>query len=374
MRGHIRQYKDRWAAVIYLGKDAKGKEQRKWLYNKNKKELEKQMNDYIYKVEHGIIQINSMKDMTFSEWFYYYKDMRKTLKDLSEDTVGDYESIYNNYLQPLYNKKLSKIEVFDIQSIYKDVIEKKGTKRAEKVHSVLSVFIVNAYKQRLIEHNLMDFVDAPTSEKYVPHVIEDDEYIELIKQIKDTYLECLTVVCSGLGLRIGEALGIQKKKCIDFENNILHVNQQLKRKKGGPPVIVQKLKNDSSKRDIAMPPDVTNYLLSYIEKQEKNIKIYEEYTGEPYHDNDLLICKDNGDPKPHTTVQRNWRELFPDNKAKFRIHDLRHFNAILMLRNNVPDKVARDRLGHKDVQMTDRYQHTTRSIDAENAIKIILPK
>lgn len=95
-------------------------------------------------------------------------------------------------------------------------------------------------------------------------------------------------------------------------------------------------------------------------------------TGEKYNNNDMLICKDNGDFMPKTTIRRYWNTLQKNlNLTKhYRIHDLRHYNAILMLQNGVSDKIARDRLGHTTVQMTDRYQHTTKALDKTNADKI----
>lgn len=369
MRGHIRKYKDRWAAVIYLGKDSNGKEQRKWLYNKDKKELEKQMTEFIYKHEKGLTSKND--SITFKDWFYSYKEMRANLKNLSEDTLRDYDTIFNNYLLPLHDKKLVDIKVSDIQKIYNTVLKNKGPKRVKKVHQVLSVFITAAYKQQYIERNLMDFVEIPTVEKYTPTIVDDDQFKQVVEKIKGTYLEAVVILCAGLGLRLGEALGLQLKY-IDLENSIIYIRHQLKRKKGGQPILTDKLKTVPSRRDISIPPDVVNFLKDYIKNLENHKKMFKEYTGLDYNDNDMLICKDDGSFKPHTTVERNWRELFEDNKAPFRIHDLRHYNAILMLKNGVPDKVARDRLGHTTLQMTDRYQHTTREIDQENAKKIKL--
>lgn len=217
----------------------------------------------------------------------------------------------------------------------------------------------------------MDFVEIPTVEKYTPTIVDDDQFKQVVEKIKGTYLEAVVILCAGLGLRLGEALGLQLKY-IDLENSIIYIRYQLKRKKGGQPILTDKLKTGPSRRDISIPPDVVNFLKDYIKNLENHKKMFKEYTGLDYNDNDMLICKDDGSFKPHTTVERNWRELFEDNKAPFRIHDLRHYNAILMLKNGVPDKVARDRLGHTTLQMTDRYQHTTREIDQENAKKIKL--
>jgi integrase len=40
-----------------------------------------------------------------------------------------------------------------------------------------------------------------------------------------------------------------------------------------------------------------------------------------------------------------------------RFHDLRHFNATMMLKKGITDKEAAERLGHSDINMTKKYQH-----------------
>ncbi|MBB2181448.1 tyrosine-type recombinase/integrase [Lachnospiraceae bacterium MD1] len=54
-----------------------------------------------------------------------------------------------------------------------------------------------------------------------------------------------------------------------------------------------------------------------------------------------------------------------------RLHDLRHYNAIIMLRSGIPDKVAAERLGHTNVQtLREVYQHVLKDMD-EAAAKMI---
>jgi len=54
-----------------------------------------------------------------------------------------------------------------------------------------------------------------------------------------------------------------------------------------------------------------------------------------------------------------------------RFHDLRHFNAIIMLKYGVPDKVASGRLGHSQVQTTrEIYQHVLPDMDRQASIVI----
>lgn len=40
-----------------------------------------------------------------------------------------------------------------------------------------------------------------------------------------------------------------------------------------------------------------------------------------------------------------------------RFHDLRHFNATMMLRKGITDRESSARLGHSEENMTKKYQH-----------------
>ena len=52
------------------------------------------------------------------------------------------------------------------------------------------------------------------------------------------------------------------------------------------------------------------------------------------------------------------------NMPHIRLHDLRHFNATMMMNNGVPDKVAAERLGHSDTTMLHKiYQHVQVGMD-----------
>lgn len=54
-----------------------------------------------------------------------------------------------------------------------------------------------------------------------------------------------------------------------------------------------------------------------------------------------------------------------------RFHDLRHFNAVIMMRYGIPDKVAASRLGHSNTQtLRGVYQHVLVDMDEDAANKI----
>ncbi len=57
-------------------------------------------------------------------------------------------------------------------------------------------------------------------------------------------------------------------------------------------------------------------------------------------------------------LSARWRRLKQTAGVNFRFHDLRHFNASVMMEIGIPDKYAMTRLGHSTPDMTRRvYQH-----------------
>ena len=66
-----------------------------------------------------------------------------------------------------------------------------------------------------------------------------------------------------------------------------------------------------------------------------------------------------------------FREFLRHGLKRIRPHDLRHFNATMMLKNKISDKEAAARLGHSDPTITRKlYQHVLEEMDKENADKL----
>lgn len=72
------------------------------------------------------------------------------------------------------------------------------------------------------------------------------------------------------------------------------------------------------------------------------------------------------------TYSGHFKLLISKLKMPFiRLHDLRHYNAVIMMKYGVPDKVAASRLGHSQVQtLRNVYQHVLTDMDVSAAEKI----
>lgn len=119
-------------------------------------------------------------------------------------------------------------------------------------------------------------------------------------------------------------------------------------------------KTEKSNRLIVIPDSIINELKIHQERQKKSKSIM----GQTYNDNGRPI-------NPSNFTHQFARLLSKHGLPHIRFHDLRHTNATLMLKQNVPAKVASERLGHSTIGITlDLYSHVLREMQEEAAKKI----
>lgn len=85
---------------------------------------------------------------------------------------------------------------------------------------------------------------------------------------------------------------------------------------------------------------------------------------------DLIFLTVGGKPR-HRLYVRQWHKSVLRRKGLadgFRIHDLRHTHATLLLELGEHPKVVQERLGHKDISVTmDMYTHVTMTLQKQTA-------
>ena len=86
----------------------------------------------------------------------------------------------------------------------------------------------------------------------------------------------------------------------------------------------------------------------------------------------LIFVKENGDPYLPAYVTRRFNKVAKKiNLEEFRLHDLRHTHATLMLKAGVHPKIVQERLGHSSITQTlDTYSHVIPSMQKEAVKKL----
>lgn len=147
-------------------------------------------------------------------------------------------------------------------------------------------------------------------------------------------------------MRRGEATGLTWGD-IDFENNLIHVRQQVYYV--GHIQHVGELKTLESRRVLAMPPILRDVLLAERERR-----------GNPTA-NEFLYLSARGNPVDGRTFIQlfhkisDWLDL-----PRITLHEIRHTVTTLLHQRGISPKTAQNILGHKSVTTTLQvYTHST---------------
>jgi integrase len=158
----------------------------------------------------------------------------------------------------------------------------------------------------------------------------------LIAVCDDPWERMLYVVCCSSGLRISEALALDREHLSD-DCSVIYVRQQAKANR-----LVACLKTDAAWRDVDLDPSVA--------------RILREYMG---HRSGLLFPSRTGAPRSYSnTYNRNLRPKLE--KLGFYVpgagaHCFRRFRAAQLKRMACPDDLRKFWLGHASEDISDHY-------------------
>lgn len=173
-------------------------------------------------------------------------------------------------------------------------------------------------------------------------------------------MEVLLCVAFSLCLRRGEALGLRWQD-IDFQSRTLRVTQSLSRL--NKKLVLSEPKTKSSRRILDLPESLSARLREHRTRQlEERMK-----AGEGWTETGLVFTTKHGTPIEPRNVNRQLTNLLDNAKLpQFRVHDLRHFCASLLLAQGVPLNVVSDILGHTQISITaDLYTHVSPAMKRE---------
>lgn len=370
----------RWVGSISMGKDAVGKRKRITVYGNSKKEVEGKVTDILYEIRSGTY-IKENKDTLVGFLKEYHKicagyDMwvneavRPKNPEWEETTAQLYKLYIDVHFEPYFkDAKLTDIKPLTLDTYYnykmthnrEYTVKIKGkpkTKMAKplslntvrKLNSFLNSAFNYAINNGMVKNNPTKGVKLGKKTKYLPKVYNEDQFLQLLDFVAGTDDEIPIVLGGGCGLRRGEIFGLYWKN-IDFNTGYITIERTTVRFKN---TLEKDPKNTSSQRTFKAP----KYVIDILRNYKKVVK------GKSYQ---KVITR----WKPSTYSERFGILLERFGLPHIRLHDLRHYNAVIMCKYGVSDKVAATRLGHSQVStLRNVYQHVLKDMDQTAADEI----
>lgn len=321
-----------WRVQLYVGADpVTGKRIYKSFTADTKKEAEYMAAQY----QMGIEQ-EKKSSVTFRQAAEEYITLRSHV--MAPRTAEEYRSMLNNGLSSLCHIRMDDLDQDAVQRFVNIFSIDHSPKTVRNHHG----FIASVYSH--YHPNAKLSTQLPGRVKYQITIPTDDQVLEAIR-IATGHMPLIIQIGATLGMRRAEIAALT---WADIQGNLVNINKAMtKTKEDGwfskPP------KTYAGTRKISAPPALISAILATRPDSAK--------------DTDQIF------PITPDYITKRWVAICKKLAFSCRFHDLRHYNASVMLSLGIPDKYAIRRTGHATTTMLRTvYQHIiTSQAQAEDA-------
>lgn len=316
----------RWRVRVYIGTDEKGKQIVRSITADTKKEAAYNAAEFMFRLRRHEEQPLSI---TVGEAINRYIDSNTNI--LAPDTIREYRSIRKNRLQTLMSVRLDRLTQEKITRAVNIDAVRLSPKTVKNAHGLLSAALNVYYPNFTLKTTL------PKKRKYERYIPTDADIAVLLHEARGTDIYLPILLSATLSLRRSEVCGLLWTD-VDLKAGKITIRRA---------VVI----NDRS---------------GWVTKDPKTYDSYRKLSIPQVLADELAKQKgETGsvvDLNPGQVSNRFRRLLSRLEIPPFRFHDLRHYNASVMLALKLPDKYAMARGGWADINTLKKiYQH----IDAE---------
>lgn len=352
-QGAVFKRKDgRWVAVQTLGFDAAGRQLRRHFYGSSKSEVGRRLEDALHARRTGMAPPDERRTVArqLSDWL---EGIRPTVRPSS---FVRYEGDVRRWIVPaIGNIPLIRLAPADVRRLLVSCAGGGLSARSiSHVHATLRTAVGAAVRDGLVVRNVPALVSAPPAPKARVRPIGPDDARTILAAVEGDRLGPLVTVTLGVGLRLGEALGLRWAD-VDLKDGTLAVRTALRRtpvefREDGEPIYrLVAPKTDRSRRTIQLP----KFAIAALHDQRRAQVEVRLAAGSRWLENDLVFAGPIGGPLAPGSVTRRFEALLARaGLGRLRFHDLRHAAATVMLAQGVELRVISEMLGHSSLGMT----------------------
>lgn len=330
-----------YQATIYIGRDENGKQMFEYVTRQTQKECKAAAREIEEELEKGNYVTSSLRRIKVVDWIDEWIELNRPR--LSPGTIKLYKTYLRKHYKPFFkNTTLGQVSGNEI--LCRRFMAKKLKHLSANTVCKLMTVLSKIFREALRDKNPIRYIELPKKEKYTPYVLNDEEFSQIHEAVKGTIDELFVLLAAWCGLRLGEICALKPgdifkdKRIIRIDENLtINDDYQWEFK---PP------KSANGIRNVAVPEYLMNLLNDYIiSKKEIPDRIFDYLPGGYTH---------------------RWPKVVENNNLpKVRFHDLRHYHASWLYKNNIPDQYAAKRLGHDVQTLKGIYQHLGLDVEKE---------
>ncbi len=320
-----------WQATVYIGREANGKMKRKYITRATKKEAKLAAEELEREIaENKFIDIDHLRLITYAtKWL----DLHKL--NLAPETYKNYTYYVNHTFQEYFGDiQLNRLTEIHIRDFLNYESEKGLSNTTIRKHFFVLRKIL---KDAMRDKSPCRYIDPPSPQKHIPHVITDEEFQQIHNYVRGTFDELPILLAGWCGLRRGELFALRVND-LDFSSSTIRVDENQASSVDG--TVYKGPKSRNGYRTMIVPPYLMNLLADYIRKQ--------SLIGM----NDLIF-----DIKAVSYSKRFHTIILDLGLEGIRFHDLRHYHATFLHNSGIDDFYAANRMGHDINVMRGIYQH-----------------
>jgi len=354
-----------WIAVADLGQHA-GKRDRREFTGRTPDEALKKRERFLDRRRDGFTMPKGRPPYV-SEWMLHWLHNIAKRKVEATTWEGSYRQKVTELICPWFDRvvlaELTEEDVEDWHRHLEGIISKRtgnplSASTIGQAHRIFSTGIKAAVARGKLPRNPVSNVTPPKSVLPAVEPPSPQETAAIIARCATWANGARWMLAITTGLRQGEALALRWQDVRLTDPASVSVVQSAARVRGQGRV-VKEPKSASSLRSVPLPPETVAALKAHRDRQVRNI-------GQ-----DLVFTGPKGQPVYPRADWGDWQDLLADLKLPhYRVHDMRHGYATMLLEQGVDPRVVQALLGHSTGILLTRYQHVRETVHQSAAAAI----
>ena len=341
------------------------------------RELNRQVTLFEEECRNGLASVQG--SMKLADFCPKYLEIQKGR--LSPRTWSDYQKEINKTVIPAFgNMKLKDIRPAHVQAFVEQLqgnVKKRRSGEADTASpklapasvkrklAVLQSILKQAVKLELIPYNPADAKRLTLPKNQTPKVVifTKQEAAEMLSCLEQEDLQFQTLVQLAIitGARAGELCALRFS---DFNYTSQTVTiERAAYKLAGQPISIKPPK-DYEVRNVT----VNRHCIDLVKMLEQQKKEEAARLGTAWHEEGWLFTQFDGTIMHPQTPSKQFPKFLKRHGLKHRkFHSLRHTSATLLLYGGVDIKAVQTRLGHSELNTTNKYLHLVEEADVQAA-------